>query len=328
VGSFWSFHWVGGSLGRHVWLAWCALGFALLAKKRFFGGGAALAVAGLLRLFPFGFLGGAILWAIVKSIKERRLDADGKRLVAGAAIAFTLGNALTVAAVGTHRYHDFAHVFDRHSHSRRGISSATTLLAWERQEMPLTRLRAEQLDAPPASAAHRTTAHLGRRDARCSGVVAALPPPGCLGGVRRPIGARSVSVCPMTSYDYTWLVVRRARRSSAEDPASPLGFAVFRMSSSCSAVTTDARPAHPRFRRVLGAPRVAADVPGLYRRFVGSAKSLEFGIAMTRQTRSVFRQRHMRYDRTRLLRTALGYSGTPASERSGRRGQLDDRSRQ
>jgi hypothetical protein len=234
VGSFWSFHWVGGTLGRHVWLAWCTFGFALLAKRRFFGGGAALAVAGLLRLFPLGFLGGAIVWAIVKSVRERRLDADGKRLVAGAALAFTLGNAVTVAAVGTHAYRDFGRVFDRHSHTPSGNQlGLMTLLAYDVGQQNLVDGRLTEPSEP------WTQRQLQRRvERRPIWAVATIF---ALGTVAlSAVAGLSAAECaalsglvlfcwlPMTSYDYTWLVVlvALAARRPKILPAL-LAFAVF-----------------------------------------------------------------------------------------------------
>lgn len=277
TGSFWSFHWVGGSLGRHVWLAWCALGFALLAKRRFFGAGAALTVAGLLRLFPFGFLGGAILWAIVKGVKERRFDPGAKRLVAGAAIVFTLGNAATVAALGTHAYRDFAHVFDRHSHTPSANQlGLMTLLASEPGQDKLVDPR---LTEPPEAWTNR---QLQRRiERRPIWAVATLFALGII--VASAAAGLSAAECaalsglvlfcllPMTSYDYTWLVVlvALAERRPRILPGV-LGFAVFSHAIMLFGGNDTLLEQH-----VVGSVAClvllvwAADIPGLYRRFVG-----------------------------------------------------------
>jgi hypothetical protein len=285
VGSFWSFHWVGGTLGRHVWLAWCALGFALLAKKRFFGGGAALTVAGLLRLFPFGFLGGAILWAIVKSVRERRVDADGKRLIAGAAIAFTLGNAVTVAAAGTHSYREFARVFDRHSHTPSGNQlGLITLLAYDVGQQNLVDARLTE----PSEA--WTQRQLQRRiERRPISAVATLFALGTVG--LSALAGLSAAECaalsglvlfcllPMTSYDYTWLIVlvALAARRPKILPAF-LAFAVFSHVLILFGGVDSMLEQHLIGSAVCLVLLVwAADVPGLYRRFVGSPPGAQPG---------------------------------------------------
>src|SRR5205085_3448983 len=51
--------WTGGGLGRQDWLFLCAAGIALLRRRHFGAGGAALALAGLLRVFPVLLLAGA-----------------------------------------------------------------------------------------------------------------------------------------------------------------------------------------------------------------------------------------------------------------------------
>jgi hypothetical protein len=277
VGSFWSFHWVGGTLGRHVWLACCAWGVALLAKKRFFGGGAALVAAGLLRLFPFGFLGGAVLWAIVKSIKERRIDPDGKRLVAGAALAFTLGNAITVAAVGTHSYRDFAHVFDRHSHTPSGNQlGLMTLLAYDVGQQTLVDTR---LTEPSEPWTHR---QLQRRiERRPIWAVTTLFAVGAV--VLSAAAGYTAAECtalaglvifcllPMTSYDYTWLVVLAAfaARRPKILPAL-LAFAVLSHVLILFGGEASMLEQHLIGSALCFAMLVwVADVPGLYRRFVG-----------------------------------------------------------
>jgi hypothetical protein len=277
VGAFWGFHWVGGSLGRHVWLAWCTLGFALLAKKRFFGGGAALAVAGLLRLFPFGFLGGAILWAIVKSIKGRRFDADGKRLVAGTAIAFTLGNAVTVAAVGTHAYRDFGRVFERHSGSPAANQlGLMTVLAWE---VGQDNLADPRLTDPTEPWSKRQIQRATER--RPIWAVATLLAVGAVG--LSAVAGFSAAECaalaglvlfcllPMTSYDFAWLIVLAAlaARKPKILPAL-LAFAVLSLVLFVFGGDNSIVEQHVIGSAVCLVLLVwAADVPWLYRRFAG-----------------------------------------------------------
>ena len=81
------FYWTGGSFLRWDWLFWMVAAVCLLKKQRPALGGAALAYAALLRIFPgFMFIGAAlaagwILW------RERRIEPAFKRMFVGAALA-------------------------------------------------------------------------------------------------------------------------------------------------------------------------------------------------------------------------------------------------
>ncbi len=80
------FYWTGGSFLRWDWLFWMVAAVCLLKKQKPALGGAALAYAALLRIFPgFMFIGAAfaagwILW------RERRLDPAFKRMFLAAAL--------------------------------------------------------------------------------------------------------------------------------------------------------------------------------------------------------------------------------------------------
>lgn len=236
IGSFWSYHWVGGGLGRHVWLAWCTAGFALLARQRYFGAGLALTVAGLLRLFPFGFVGGVGIWILVRALRERRVDISGRRFLAGAAIAFFVGNAATVAAVGAPAYGAFAKVFERHSHTPASNQLGLwTLLSWTAGE-PNEKIVDTRLTEPTESWTHHQLQRRAERrpiwalaTAAAVGVVVLSAAAGMSATECAAVsGLVLFCLLPMTSYDYTWLVVlvALAERRPKTLPAL-LAFAVF-----------------------------------------------------------------------------------------------------
>lgn len=117
LGFPWGYDWVGGSFGRLAWILWVCAGLALLRKDRPFLGAAALTVAGLLRLFPMMFVGGMGLCVVIRWIKDRKLAASGRRILAGFAITTAVGLAFGGTAAGFGKYRDFFHTMDRHSHT-------------------------------------------------------------------------------------------------------------------------------------------------------------------------------------------------------------------
>jgi hypothetical protein len=236
VGGLWSYHWVGGAVGRHTWLFWCALGIASLAKKRPFAGGVALALAGLLRLFPFVFVGAVGLWAIVNAIKARRLDAAGRRFLAATALTCAVGITVAGAAVGFGSYRSFAHVFERHSHSpvvnHLGLS---TLLSWTAGESSGSLIQPQLTNPFERWERHQLIRRTEQRPLWAFAVTVSLAVivlSAWRGASAAECAALSglllYSALPMTSYDYTWLIVlvALAGRRPRILPAL-LAFAVF-----------------------------------------------------------------------------------------------------
>jgi hypothetical protein len=215
LGGFWSYHWVGGCIGRHTWLVFCAAGFAFLAKRRSFTGGVLLTLAGLLRLFPFVFVGAIGLGAIVQAIRHRRFESWAKRFLAGTALTFAIGTAAAGASVGFAAYGNFAHVFERHSHSplsnQLGLS---TLLSFTAGESTDSLVDARLTNPFERWQNHRMRRIMERRPLWALAVSISL---GVIvfaawgGASAAECGALSAlllfSALPMTSYDYTWLVV-------------------------------------------------------------------------------------------------------------------------
>lgn len=236
IGGLWSYHWVGGSIGRQTWLLCSALGFALLSKNRPFAGGVALTLAGLLRLFPFVFVGAVGLWAIANGIKARRLGSAERRFLAATALTFVVGVTATSAVVGTNAFRDFSRVFERHSHSPvTNQLGLTTLLSWTAGENSQT-LTDPQLTNPfERWENHQLKSRIERRPLWVFAVAVSL---GVIvlsawrGASAVECGALAglllFSALPMSSYDYTWLVmlVALARARPKILPAL-LAFALF-----------------------------------------------------------------------------------------------------
>lgn len=101
------FGWTGGGLGRQDWLFFAVLGVGLLRRNRNAWAGAALALSGQLRLFPLLFLVGAGLVLLARCWRERRLSGPARRLLAGAALATSIGLGVSVAHGGARDYRDF-----------------------------------------------------------------------------------------------------------------------------------------------------------------------------------------------------------------------------
>jgi hypothetical protein len=99
--------WTGGGLGRQDWLFLCVAGVALLHRQKFGWGGAALACAGLLRLFPLLLLlGPALVWlARIKAREPTPLAL--RRFALGSALALSVGVGLSVAHSGASDYRQF-----------------------------------------------------------------------------------------------------------------------------------------------------------------------------------------------------------------------------
>jgi hypothetical protein len=94
--------WTGGAILRQDWLAATVLGVALLRRERPAAGGALLAWATLLRVFPGCLLAGVALGALWRMARERtfRLLPSERRFALGAAATLAAGLALSSAAAG------------------------------------------------------------------------------------------------------------------------------------------------------------------------------------------------------------------------------------
>ncbi|HVU00727.1 MAG TPA: hypothetical protein VHE30_03215 [Polyangiaceae bacterium] len=95
------FSWVGGAFLRQAWLAALVIGICLLRRRYFRTGGAAIAVAGLLQLFPIVCLGSVALAGALGWLKTRRIDRDALCVLGAAAV--TLALAVPASAWGSGR---------------------------------------------------------------------------------------------------------------------------------------------------------------------------------------------------------------------------------
>lgn len=101
------FGWTGGGLVRQDWLFLCVAALALLHRHQFGWAGAALALAGLLRLFPLLlFVGPCVVW--LASWRARGTPpAALKRFVLGAALASSVAVGVSVAHGTLADYREF-----------------------------------------------------------------------------------------------------------------------------------------------------------------------------------------------------------------------------
>jgi hypothetical protein len=94
------FYWTGGAFLRFDWMFCVIAGLCALRKGRPFLGGAALACAALLRLFPAALFVGPALAALSHLIRARTWRADHVRLFAGAAVAVAVAVPAALAISG------------------------------------------------------------------------------------------------------------------------------------------------------------------------------------------------------------------------------------
>jgi hypothetical protein len=174
-----------------------------------------LTLAGLLRLFPFVFVGAVGLWAIVNAIKARRLDVASRRFLAATALTCAVVMPVAGAAVGFDSYRGFAHVFERHSSSpvanHLGLS---TLLSWRAGESTESLANNQLTDPFERWENHQLTRRAEERPLWTFAIVVSLAII-VLSAWRGASAAECAALSglllycalPMTSYDYTWLVV-------------------------------------------------------------------------------------------------------------------------
>jgi len=91
-----------GAMMRFGWFATAVGGVCALARRRWALAGALLAASTLLRLFPVFLIGGVLLGALVRMVRERRVvpDAPTVRFAAGAAAAALVLVLLSIPAGG------------------------------------------------------------------------------------------------------------------------------------------------------------------------------------------------------------------------------------
>jgi len=108
TGSLWRYAWVGDAFLRHLWWASALLGVAALRRGGNFTGGAALASAGIFRIFPSALGLGYLAHAARNGLLTARLDAGVLRFAAGAGLAAVLLGLGSLLALPESTYPDFA----------------------------------------------------------------------------------------------------------------------------------------------------------------------------------------------------------------------------
>ncbi len=215
VADPWSYNWVGGGLGRHVWFALSCIGLALLKQKCHGRGTAALTVAALLRLFPLVLLGGLGLYYISEWIRARRLSTEARRALGGFALTVAMGSATVLISYGPAPFARFVDVILAHADApasnRMGLPHLLSLGPGKGT--------ADLVDARLTDPAQpwRETVHITRRERKPLWIFAIVASLGVLvwavWTLRSPwisalaAGPLLYSMQEMTSYDYMWLVL-------------------------------------------------------------------------------------------------------------------------
>src|SRR5690606_25686761 len=99
-GEPWGYQWVGGSLGRANFVLWLGAGIGLAGRGRHFASTSALTISALFRLFPAVFVGAVGLRALVRAVRARALDREGRKVIVAAFGTLAVGVLLAVVAVG------------------------------------------------------------------------------------------------------------------------------------------------------------------------------------------------------------------------------------
>ncbi|HVY31223.1 MAG TPA: hypothetical protein VHB79_31920 [Polyangiaceae bacterium] len=99
--------WTGGGFVRQDWLFCAVAGIALLRLQRFGWAGAALMLAGLLRVFPALLLAAVVLVWLWRWGKERRPPRALSRFALGALVCVTLAGGASVASQGASDHRQF-----------------------------------------------------------------------------------------------------------------------------------------------------------------------------------------------------------------------------
>lgn len=226
IGFPWSYSWVGGGIGRHTWFFCACSGFALLRRRHVFWGLFVLSIAGLLRLFPFVFVGAAGLWVLVRWIRAKRLDATGRRGLAAVALALAIGIPIGAFANGWSSYPAFYKVMRRHASTPLANQMGLPSMLGFRADLRSTLLEKPRLTDPME--VWRAEVMLNRKRQLplwgfgilvSLGLVAWAAYRGATIWETAALGGPLLfSLLPMTSYDYIWLALlvaladrRRAR---------------------------------------------------------------------------------------------------------------------
>jgi len=161
------------------------------------------------------FVGGVFLWVLVGVAKKRRLEPGAKRFVLGAACAGVLGLVTAGAAVGFSSYPAFSRVVVRHSSipltNHMGLP---TLLGWSAGESTDS-LADNHLTDPYEHWLRAEMLHRSERRplwylalAVSIAVIAGAAWRGASASTCAALsGPLLFTLLPMTSYDYSWLVV-------------------------------------------------------------------------------------------------------------------------
>jgi hypothetical protein len=215
VGYEWGYQWVGGSLGRHTWLACAAVGFAGLRRGRPALGAAGLTLATLLRFIPGVFLGGMGLVVLIQAARRRHLDRFGRRALAAVALTTALGLSAGAVVNGPDSYRQWVRVLERHSSTPLSNQLGLPFLLGYRLDHRPQHVTDARLSDPSANWSALHMLHrMERAPIQIGAVLFGLGMAAALAyrGVPAWYGAAATfpllfSVLPSTSYDYIWLAL-------------------------------------------------------------------------------------------------------------------------
>jgi hypothetical protein len=134
VGHTWFYVNVGGpgSFGRFDWLFAAVAGVCLLKKQMGKVGGFALVTTSLLRVFPAALFFGPGARGLYQLCRNRRLDAELRRMLLGALVGFAVLVPFSILGTGIGSYGDFAKNSQKHAETPlTNYMGLRTLFAWD-----------------------------------------------------------------------------------------------------------------------------------------------------------------------------------------------------
>jgi hypothetical protein len=134
LGFPWIALWIGGGLGRSLWLLSAVAGLGCLHRGRVRAGGACLGLSAGLQVFPALLLVGPGLALAVDWIRRRPIDTSRVRLLLFAILTLALLVALSCTGDGVGLWADFFHNSVKHAAStavnRIGLGQPAAVLGW------------------------------------------------------------------------------------------------------------------------------------------------------------------------------------------------------
>lgn len=214
TGSFWGYPWLGGTIGRHVWLFWMALGLSAARRRRSALATVAFTLAGLHRLYPLFYLAAYVLWHGIRAVRHRKVTNALRSVLLAASLTLGLATVAATLSVGPRAFVDYVHVIQRHANSPGGNRLGFPLLLAERPGGFASNLMNDRLTDPSEVwvAQVRALSHAHWPMRLCAAFLALLlivrvATKGSPWEAVLSVGPLLFALQDITSYDFVWLTL-------------------------------------------------------------------------------------------------------------------------